>query len=292
MTIMDLARRIDSPSPVRLHAPFVRLSGLVVVLLVLAAGSGLVLHPYAGETDFARNGYRGADLVSLTVVLPLLVWATVAARRGSGRGLLLWLGAIGYVAYQYGYTFAYRWNRLFLVYLALLVLSAFSFAAALISLNPRPLAGRFDRLTPTGVVSRFLLFVGVALGVMELAQIVPTIFTGGTPQIVTDTGHPTSPVYVLDLGLVVPAMVLAGIWLRQRRPWGFIAAAVLLVKGATVGLGLLAGNLFAVLGDDKNDGPLVVLWAAIALGSAAVLWLFLRHLRDDVPPAVTHSDVP
>ena len=53
---------------------------------------------------------------------------------------------------------------------------------------------------------------------MELGQIVPTVFTGDVPQIVTDTGHPTSPVYVLDLGLVVPLMLLAGACLRRRRP--------------------------------------------------------------------------
>ena len=118
---------------------------------------------------------------------------------------------------------------------------------------------------------------------MELGQIVPTVFTGDVPQIVTDTGHPTSPVYVLDLGLVVPLMLLAGAWLRRRRPWGYVAAAVLLVKGATVGLGLLAGNLFAVLDDAKNDGALNLLWAAIAVGSAFVLSTFLRHAHDRQP---------
>jgi hypothetical protein len=35
---------------------------------------------------------------------------------------------------------------------------------------------------------------------------------------VLKTGHPTVVVYVLDLGLVVPLMLMAGHWLRLRRP--------------------------------------------------------------------------
>ena len=258
---------------------FVQASAVIGVLLLAAAGSGLFLHPYTAETAFARNGYRGADLVSLALVLPLLAYATWATTRGSTRGTVLWLGWLGYVVYQYGYTFAYQWNRLFLVYLALLSLSAFTVVSALVALDPLSLARRFDASTPTRAVSRFVWFVGTGLGLMEFAQIVPTIFTGERPEIVTLTGHPTSPVYVLDLGLVVPLMVLAGVWLRGRRPWGYVAAGALLVKGLTVGLGLLAANLFAVLNDGKTDGPLNVLWAAIALGGGVALWRFLRHVR-------------
>jgi len=252
----------------------------VAALLVVAAGSGLLLHPYAAETPFARNAYRGADIVSLVLVLPLLMLATRAARRGSGRGLLLWYGAMGYVAYQYGYTFAYRWSRLFPVYLALLSVSAFTLAAALIRLDPRRLSSTFDASTPARGVARFLWIVGGALGAMELAQIGAALVTGQAPQIVTETGHPTSPVYILDLGLVVPMLLLAGAWLRSGKPWGYVAAPIMLVKGAGVGFGLLAGNLVATVAGGRTDGPLNVLWAAIALGSSAACWWFLRHLAE------------
>jgi hypothetical protein len=256
----------------------IRATMVLAVLLLVAAGCGLFLHVYSAETAFARNAYRGADAVSLVVALPLLVYATLAARRGSRRGLLLWLGAVGYIAYQYGYTFAYRWNRLFLVYLVLLSLSAFTIARTLIGLDPRSVSDSFDAGTPTVGVGRFVAIVGVGLGIMELSQIIPTVFTGDVPQIVTDTGHPTSPVYILDLGLVVPLLLLSAKWLHERRSWGYVTAPIMLVKGLSVGLGLLAANLFAVVDDTKTDGPLNVLWGVIAVGSAVALWRFLRHL--------------
>lgn len=65
---------------------------LLAVLLVLASGSGLLLDVYGDETAFARNAYRGADLVSALLAVPLLLLALRSARRGSVRGVLLLLG--------------------------------------------------------------------------------------------------------------------------------------------------------------------------------------------------------
>ena len=49
---------------------------LLVVLLAIAAGSGLLLDVYGDETAFARNAYQGADLVSVLLVVPLWLLAS------------------------------------------------------------------------------------------------------------------------------------------------------------------------------------------------------------------------
>ncbi len=104
------------------------------------------------------------------------------------------------------------------------------------------------------------------------------LISGETPDIIELTGHPTSPVYVLDLGFVVPLMIVAGLWLLQGKSWGYVAAPIMLLKRVMVGLGLLAANRFAVLNDGSGDGPLNVLWALIGVGSAVALIVFLRHV--------------
>ena len=251
---------------------------LLVVLLAIAAGSGLLLDVYGDETAFARNAYQGADLVSVLLVVPLWL-ALRSARRGSVRALLLLLGGLGYVTYQYAYTFAYGWNRLFPVYLTLLALSAFTLAEMLIRLDVGEVAESLDRRAPVAVVARLLLVVGLGLGLMEGLQVVVALVTDDPPAIVAQTGHPTSPVHILDLGLVVPLMLLASRWLGRRRPWGLVAASVLLVKGAAVGLGLLAANAFAVLAGTTTDGPLNAVWVAIAACSAWALAVLLRHVH-------------
>lgn len=252
---------------------------LIVVLLAVAAVCGLFLDVYRDETAFARNAYRGADLVSVLLAVPLLLLALRSARRGSVRGVLLVLGGLAYVAYQYAYTFAYGWSRLFPVYLSLLALSAFTLAEMLIRLDVGAMADRLDARARVVGVARFLFVIGAGLGLIEGLQVVVALVTGDPPLIVAQTGHPTSPVYILDLGLVVPLMLLASRWLGRRRPWGLVAASVLLVKGVTVGLGLLAANVFAVFAQTTTDGPLNVIWVVIAAGSAWALVLLLRQIK-------------
>jgi uncharacterized protein (DUF697 family) len=257
----------------------VRRVQLLVVLLAIASGSGLLLDIYDDETAFARNAYQGADLVSVLLAVPLLLLALRFTRRGSVRGVLLLLGGLGYVAYQYGYTFAYGWSRLFPVHLTLLALSAYTLAEMLIRLDPGAIADSLDQRARVVGVARFLFVIGLGLGLMEGVQVVVALVTGDPPPIVARTGHPTSPVYILDLGLVVPLMLLASRWLGRRRPWGLVAASVLLVKGITVGLGLLAANAFALLSETTTDGPLNIMWVVIAAGSAWALVLLLRQTR-------------
>lgn len=250
----------------------------IALLLAVAAVAGLFFDAYDEETEFARNAYRGADLISLGLALPLLVGSCVAATRGSFRGQLLWLGSLAYCVYQYAYVFAYRWNELFPVHLLLFSLSSFTLVVALVQVPWSEVAARFDAGLPRRGTAWFLWVLAAGLGIMETLQMSVALISGQTPEIIELTGHPTSPVYILDLGFVVPLMIVAGLWLRQGKSWGYVAAPIMLLKGVMVGLGLLAANLFAVLNDSAGDGPLNALWALISLGSAVALVVFLRHV--------------
>ena len=258
---------------------------LIATLLTFGVVAGLFFDAYAEETEFARNGYRGADLVSLLLAVPLLVASCLLARRGSFRGQLLWLGGMAYCVYQYAYVFAYRWGELFPLHVLLFSLSSFTLVAGLTQVRWGGIAARFDPRLPRRGTAWFLWVLAAGLGLMEMSQMAAALISGDTPEIVERTGHLTSPVYVLDLGFVVPLMVLAGVWLRWGSRWGFVAAPIMLVKAVTVGLGLLAANLFAVLMDTPGDGPLNALWALIGLGSAVALVVYLRHVDAARPGA-------
>jgi hypothetical protein len=236
-------------------------SVLIGLLLAVAAGLGLFIPGiYEADTAFAAAAFRGTDLVSLVVALPTLAGSLFLARRGSGRALLVWLGTLAYVTYTYLYSFAIVWNRLFL--------------------DANLFFDQFTDRTPVRSVSTFLWVIGAMLGLMELGQVMPALLTGEVPDVVVRTGHPTGVIYILDLGLVVPLLLLAGRWLRARRPWGYVAAGILLVKGVAVGLGLLSSNLFGYLDSGHTDGPLLGLWALIATASLLMLLRYLRAMHD------------
>ena len=107
------------------------LSLAIVPVAGLASGLGLLVPGLYRDPSWLVPQARGQDLVTLLASASML-WALHAARRGSTRAHLVWLGILGYVAYTYvGAAFAYAYNELFLLYIALFGLSVFALALAL-----------------------------------------------------------------------------------------------------------------------------------------------------------------
>ena len=76
------------------------------------------------------------------------------------------------------------------------------------------------------------------LALLWLGRIIPALLAGGVP--IGLESYRTLFVQAGDLGLVVPLAILSGALLLRRRPVGYLLASVLLVKGATFGLALVA----------------------------------------------------
>jgi hypothetical protein len=276
-----------APAPVA-SAPAAR-SGLgaaytltlvITVLAAVAAAGGLLWDGlYRAETPWTSPQMRGQDLVTL-LSLPFLVWTGNAARRGSARGALAWIGLLGYIFYTYaGAAFAYRFNEFVLIYIALFSLTVFALAAAMASLDFAAIARAFDAGTPRRAVVGFLGFLGLMLSVLWVGQMVPFFLNGTLPELIVRANTPTNFVYVLDLGVVVPLALLGGIWLWRRQPWGYAAAGYVLAKGLTMGLALLSMTLFQWLAGQDFDPFLSGVWVFLTVSSLTMLtWLF-RHCR-------------
>lgn len=73
-------------------------------------------------------------------------------------------------------------------------------------------------------------------------------------MIVEEFGPQAAHTYVLDLGVVVPALIITADLLRRDRAWGYVFTDVLLVKVATLGDAVLAMAFFMV-----RDGAAVPL---------------------------------
>ena len=268
--VVDVARTSETIDERRREAMLdgcYRYSNLVVVLLTAAAGAGLLTDVYR-DNEWVSSQMRGQDFVSLVFGVPLLLVSEHLARRGSIRGLLAWLGGLGYVTYSYLYIFGIAYNPLFLVYLALLVTSAYTLIRALIGLDPVQVWASFDEAAPTKTVARFLAGFGVVLGALWGVQAILATVTGDAPESVISSGHPTAVVFILDLGLVVPLFWIGGRMLRRGEPWGFVLAGILLMKGITEGLALLGMSLFMYLADHPDfDVTLAPLWALVTVAS-------------------------
>jgi hypothetical protein len=268
------------------------LSVLLVPGVALAAGTGLLVPGFYRDAPAWVSQARGQDLVTLLVGVPLLVIGLIGARRGSVRGLLLWLGAVGYMAYAYAtYAFATHFNPLFLVYVLNFGLAVYALGCGLIRLDVDRLRRAFGPRAPTRLVAAALVGIGLITAALWLGQDVLALLAGGVPTDVTQAGLLTNPIHVLDLGLVLPAAVLTGVLLARRRPWGFVLAAYFLVKFTTLGLAIMSMGAFMVADGQPLSVPLVVVFAIWTVASAVLAWWFLSSVSVPTRPAGFPAEV-
>src|ERR1044071_3908928 len=155
--------------------------------------------------------------------------------------MLLWLGGLGYMLYNYiFYLYGAAFNSFFLLYTALFSLSVYTLILVLMKTNVKAISRQFQQRTPVRWISGFLLFFSIPWSAMEISRAAGFVFTGRIPTDILVTGHPTGVVYATDLSLLMPAMILGAVLLWKRRPWGYLLSAVLLFKGITYGLALVA----------------------------------------------------
>lgn len=213
------------------HRAFISLRGEMVQI----QGGGL----YGHESVSMASQAIGQDLVTLLIAVPLLLVAMRTISAGSVRGLLLRTGLLAYFAYTYLLmAFGGTYNELFLVYVALFSASSFAFVLSIVSIDPDRLRGHFRERFAPRAVGWSLVGFGALLALLWLGRIVPALLTGKTPPgLDSDT---TLFVQAGDLGIIIPAAVLAGILLMRGRAIGYVLAAVMLVNASTFGLALLA----------------------------------------------------
>jgi hypothetical protein len=255
-----------------------RLTLVALPLVVVASGSGLVVDGLYRDPSAVLPAIRGQDAVTLLVV-PAVGWALARARGGSVQASVAWIGLLSYLGYTYlGAALAYRFNPLFLVYLAIGSITTAALGTALLDLNPRD-DGPSPSPAARRVTAAFLGLVAIMLTVSELGQILPAIARGTIPDLIARSEGSGNFVYVFDLGLVVPLAFLAATRLWHGRPWGVVLSGFLLIKTATMGLALLSATWFSVRAGIRLEVGLTLGYATMTAGSLALLGLWTWPVR-------------
>lgn len=256
-----------------------RLTIIVMVLTLVASLGGLFMPGLYRDPAAIIPALQGQDLVTL-ISMPALILTMLAARRGSARAKLIWIGLLGYVLYTYlGAAVGYYLNNFTLLYIAVFSLSLAALILVVGSINIHELGTSFDGGVPRWPVIAFLLLMAVMLGAREVMENISFIRTGITPAGMHLAGGTNYFVYAFDLGLIVPLSVLSAYWLWRRVAWGFVSTGVVLIKAAVMGLALLAMNGFVVAAGGSTDGMLAV-WGFITVGGLGLSVWFLRHCRN------------
>jgi len=255
------------------------LTATLLVVMSVQAVMGLVFQTAYRDVDWVRATWFGNDWVTLFVAVPLLLTGFVRAAAGSIRGLLLWLGLIGYALYNYAfYLFGAALNVFFPLYVAALVLAATVLILALSHIDARRVAERFRPMTPMRLIGGSLVFVGLGLASVWIALWAAYIFAGWPTPVETEA---FKLVAALDLSLMVPALTLGGVLMWRRMPWGWVIAAIASIQGALYLFVLSVNSLVAIKRGIANPPGELPIWGTLTIFTAAVVVLVLANVRSD-----------
>jgi hypothetical protein len=216
--------------------PYIVMSVLISVLLVITAGVGLWIEglysPFLSETLVAFQFFQ--DLLSL-LFAPLLLVVIFFAHRGSLRAFVIWVGLLVYTIYYYAfYCFGFVYTNVYSLYLALMGLAAYSLIGLLTSVDLQFFRQHVSDKMPVRLIS----------GVLGMTVLFTPIWLGMLVQgIKTQQVGTTDLVFVLDLPFLIPACTFAAVQIWRRQPLGYLLSGPLLFKATISGV-LLTGGEF------------------------------------------------
>lgn len=264
--------------PEKMRGPY-RLSAVLAALMLAQSLLGLLFQAQYRDVAWIKVAWFGNDWVTLVIAVPLLIGALILVPRGSIRGLLLWLGMLGYAVYNYAYyLFGAALNAFFALYVAALLLAVATLILSLSRLDAAIVAASFRARTPVRPIGGYFVFVGIGLGTVWLIMWAAYAFAGRPTPIEPEA---FKVVAAIDLALIVPPLLLGGVLLWRREAWGYVLAAMTGILGSVYLLVLTVNSLVGIQrGLAEAPGELPV-WGTLALLTTAATLLLLVNAEDE-----------
>lgn len=235
----------------------------IALLLAVASLIGIVNQSQLYSGDL-RPSFATSDAMNLILGLPVLLVSLWSARRGQRVGRLCLPGAIFYVLYVYvPYLIAIPFNSWFLIYVAIVATSASTLIAILASMDGNAvrdqLGGRVPARASGGILTALALVI-----LLRQVTLVLSALANRSPVSAQELA-----VWIDDLIVACPALLIVGMLLWQRAPLGYVAGGGLLLAYAMLSIAVIPLFVVESLSTYKpvDAGSVVVLlfMAAICL---------------------------
>ncbi|HET9426656.1 MAG TPA: hypothetical protein VFO55_14935 [Gemmatimonadaceae bacterium] len=216
----------------------------------------------------------GQDVISLVIALPLLGLAVWRARRGSARGLVVWAGALIYIAYWYHFHLgAIPFGPLFLLHVALVASSLLALGVLVARSDVGRFAHRFRAAMPARTIGGMMIILGAVFSTVWIADVVERL---GHGEVLDPAAR---GVYAVDLTVMLPVTIVAGFLLWRHHPWGYALSGPLLVNALLSMLTLWATSLLTSAAGMAVAGLQILSFSIATLVMIVCVLLYMRELR-------------
>ena len=229
------------------------LTAAVSGVVMVTSAVGLLWSGMYQDSEAVQAMFRGFDLVTLTIVGPVLAGSLLPVWRDRPAVLLVRASMLAYCVYNFAYyLFGAELNAGLLAHVVIVPTSLWALVLVLRSAPVGALADHFRDRTPVRSAATILLLLGIPLAFIQVSGLLGFALRGAMPP---EPSHLIVPLTitrlgaVLDLTILVPLYVLAAVWLWQRRSWGYVLATVALVAGALHQISYMAAMAFQIMAD-------------------------------------------
>jgi hypothetical protein len=228
----------------------------------------------------------GWDVFTLLIAAPALLLAVPWVARGSFRGRLVAGGLLGYFLYQYlEYSVTWAFGPLFLPFVALYALSLLGIAWIGVDIARDGLQERFGRAFPRRAFASLSIAMALGLALLWLQRI-GLAYTAGIDGLLM--GETTMTVQALDLGLVVPILLVVAELTLRRSPAGLALAAAIAVAFGAMAAAITSMLVSAWLVEGTLELPPIVIFGA---ATAAMVAVAIRIFRSVVSSGATTAEL-
>ncbi len=251
----------------------------IAVLAGIATLSGLFWKGlYKHETISMAAQAMGQDLITLIIGIPVLMGSLYLIQKNSLKGHLIWMGTLFYFLYSYAsMSFLASYNQLFLVYVALFSLSLYTFIYGLLSLNVKTIKEKVTPGKTSKIAGTFLIFSGAMVALMWVKMIADSLLTGVAPAALE--GYTTLVIQALDIGVIFPATLIAGILIIKGKSWGYALVSILLIKASLMGTAILSMIFFMAQNGVSPATGQVIFFAIITVAGILISISFYNKIK-------------
>lgn len=253
---------------------------IMSVLIIFACLAGILNESIYNDvlssgliTKILLVGSMAQDIIFIPLAVLLAFLSILFLRRPGYKLLITIIGLCGNFFYGYAlYVMQGQYTTIYLVYLAIFSLSIYSIVLGLLSFQNEFAVKISLSKGLRRSISIFLYSIVFMLGLIWLIRI--------SPDIARHIPQDTYGVFVLDLGIVFPAIAIAATLLIRRKPYGNIFAGVALMKAFTVCLSWGFGEWYGrIHGTIQGSYDMLVIPSVLTILGLIFFILYIVNLK-------------
>lgn len=210
------------------------LSLIVALFVALVSIIGLLYKDSIYLSEDLLQTFIPNDIINLSIGLPFLLISLLLTKRGKVIGLLCWPGALFYILYIFlPYVLSVPFNILFLPYLIILSLSIYTLIGIIVSIDQNAIKNKLIENIPNKTFGGILVGLSVFIIIRQVALIINAILNNSIID------QQELAVWIDDLIIGSPIMLIGGYFLWKKRPLGYTVGAGLFISYTLLSFALI-----------------------------------------------------